>query len=107
VLLHDFRGGGGERVDLSLAQILARQEDMLVKRHARVPFTPADRWLIRPNGGAPPAFFGTSGEPLRRAQDRGKRCPYSFAGGMQARRRNRRRPLSAHAARTAASPGTT
>src|SRR5690606_36181709 len=38
-LFDDFGGTGGERIDLSLAQILARQKDMLVKRHARVPFT--------------------------------------------------------------------
>ena len=38
-LFDDFGGTGGERVDLSLAQILARQKNMLVQRHARVPFT--------------------------------------------------------------------
>ena len=35
----DACGIGGQLVDLSLAQILAREKNMLVKRHARVPFT--------------------------------------------------------------------
>src|SRR5690606_24205861 len=62
-LLDDFGGTGGERIDLSLAQILARQKNMLVKRHARVPFTSCRSLAIRPYGGAPPAFFGISVDP--------------------------------------------
>src|SRR5690606_20398980 len=51
----DFGGTGGERIDLSLAQILARQKNMLVKRHARVPFT------SMPIAGDPPEWRGPSG----------------------------------------------
>jgi hypothetical protein len=36
--LDDFGGCCGQGVHLSLAQVLAREKDMLVQRHARVPF---------------------------------------------------------------------
>ena len=42
---------GGQRIDLRLAQILARQEDMLIERHAVPFFIRTDRWLIRTIAG--------------------------------------------------------
>ena len=57
VCFDDFGRRGGELVDLSLAQILSRQENMLVESHALVLST-GGRSLADPRDcGAPPAFF--------------------------------------------------
>jgi hypothetical protein len=51
---HDIRNAFGERIDLSLAQILTRDKNMLVKRHGCASFDLADRWF-RANRETPPA----------------------------------------------------
>ena len=63
---------GSQRIDLRLAQILARQEDMLVKRHA-LPFSiRTDRWLIRTIAGPLRlSAFPASFDKLRTSGKRG------------------------------------
>jgi hypothetical protein len=58
----DLGGGGGQRIDLRLAQILACQENVLVKRHGGFLYL-SNRLLADPRDcGAPPAFFDSPDE---------------------------------------------
>ena len=58
ILLDDFGGLAASCVDLSSgSEVLTRQEYMLVQSHALVLSLNADRWLVRADRGAPPAFF--------------------------------------------------
>src|SRR5690606_28101416 len=59
---------------------------------------PADRWLIRPTGGAPPAFFGISGGPFDELGTAGSGAHTAFApecNPPRERSRGRRRRVDA------------